>query len=293
MSNALKRASTLYQQVKGPKWKRELVADHKFDFIDVDEFRVTGFIMTVRYFLLICGIIISALIYCADLWSAGTLLIYDHWSLSVEPKIPFSISKWIYVGCIALSFILLAWEIRKTRSVMASNDISLAVTNPLAYRTYSAKNYSYFCLLRTVKASTKWSDVIIFHVFYTLKGWKKIIVAQAPRQIIAGITVYALLQTAWTNDQGKFELSTNMSAYGNDWPQRLALISMSFTCILWIISAISILIALILYIPVLCQIQGNLKEYCCHKIDKSSRRDSKKRTKDSTNQLKKRNPLKI
>jgi hypothetical protein len=30
-------------------------------------------------------------------------------------------------------------------------------------------------------------------------GWKKIIVAQGPRQIIAGITVYALLKSAWTD----------------------------------------------------------------------------------------------
>lgn len=67
---------------------------------------------------------------------------------------------------------LLAWEIRKTRSVMETRDISLAVTNPLAYRTYSLKDYSYFCLLQKIKNSTKWSDVIIFYVFYTLKGKK-------------------------------------------------------------------------------------------------------------------------
>lgn len=65
---------------------------------------------------------------------------------------------------------LLAWEIRKTRNVMATRDISLAVTNPLAYRTYSVKSYIHFCLLQKIKSSTRWSDVIIFYVFYTLKG---------------------------------------------------------------------------------------------------------------------------
>lgn len=68
---------------------------------------------------------------------------------------------------------LLAWEIRKTRTVMETRDISLAVTNPLAYRTYSIKSYSHFCLLQKIKSSTKWSDVIIFYVFYTLKSKKK------------------------------------------------------------------------------------------------------------------------
>lgn len=65
---------------------------------------------------------------------------------------------------------LLAWEIRKTRGVMDTRDISLAVTNPLAYRTYSVRSYAHFCLLRKIKSSTKWGDVVIFYVFYTLKG---------------------------------------------------------------------------------------------------------------------------
>ncbi|KAG2236755.1 hypothetical protein INT48_006939 [Thamnidium elegans] len=156
--------------------------------------------------MLLCSVFISTLVYGADLWSAGILLIYDHWSLSTQPKIPFEISKWIYVGCIVISFMLLAWEIRKTRSVMDTRDISLAVTNPLAYKTYSIKR--------------------------------------------------------------KFHFSTDWDTYGKDWPQRVALLLMSFTCILWILSAIQIFLAVLLYFPILCHIQGNLKEYCCHKIDK-------------------------
>ncbi|KAI9484136.1 MAG: hypothetical protein EXX96DRAFT_648776 [Benjaminiella poitrasii] len=268
--NKIKRASQIIiQKAKGPKWKRELVPDHKFDFIDIEEFREHSFMLVIRYFILLCSVIISFLVYGADLWSAAILLIYDKWSLSTQPEIPFYISKWIYVACIALSFMLLAWEIRKTRSVMATRDISMAVTNPLAYQTYAVKSYSYFCLLRKIKSSTRWSDVVIFYVFYTLKGWKKIIIAQGPRQIIAGITVYALLKSAWTDkNSGGFRFSDDWDTYGKDWQQRLTLILMSFTCILWILSMLLILFAVFLYFPVLCQIQGNLKEYCCHKIDK-------------------------
>ncbi|KAG1176318.1 hypothetical protein G6F70_006435 [Rhizopus microsporus] len=225
------RTSLLIEKARGPKWKRELVSDHKFDFIDIDEFYNTSCI--------------------ADIWTACTLLIYNKWSLSTQPKIPFYIT----------------WEIRKARAVMATEDVSLAVTNAMAFRTYSLKSYTYFCLLQKIKSSTKWSDVVIFYVFYTLKGWKKIIVAQGPRQIIAGFTVYALLRSAWTK-QGHFQFSVNPDDYGSDWQQRAAFISMSFTCILWIISILNIGLAVILYFPILCHIQGNLKEYCCHKIDK-------------------------
>ncbi|KAK4511582.1 uncharacterized protein ATC70_012798 [Mucor velutinosus] len=268
MSNAYKRASLVLQKATGPKWKQELVSDHKFDFIDIEDFREHNCILAIRYFLLLCSVVVSVMVYGADLWSAAILLIYDKWSLSTQPKIPFYISKWIYVGCIALSFMLLAWEIRKTRNVMATRDISLAVTNPLAYRTYSVKSYIHFCLLQKIKSSTRWSDVVIFYVFYTLKGWKRVIVAQGPRQIIAGITVYALLKSAWTDANGGFKFSSDWNTYGKDWPQRVALVLMCFTCILWILSALSILLAVLLYFPILCQIQGNLKEYCCHKIDK-------------------------
>lgn len=125
------------------------------------------------------------------------------WSLVQEPLVPFNYSKWIFVGCIALSFLLLAWDIYKARSVIASRDISLAVTNNMAYRYYSVRSYSRFCLFRKINDSRKTSDYFAFFVFYTLKGWKKLLFAQGPRQIIAGVTVYVLLKTLWTNKSGK------------------------------------------------------------------------------------------
>lgn len=76
-SNAYKRASQIIQKAKGPKWKRELVSDHKFDFIDIEEFRDRTFLLTVRYIMLFFSVVISAMVYGADLWSAAILLIYD------------------------------------------------------------------------------------------------------------------------------------------------------------------------------------------------------------------------
>lgn len=91
------RASKFIKVQTGPKWKRELVPDHKFDFIDVDEFRQHScynyfrykpgsplstiyHILTLqptRYLVLYILIIISTASYFADLWSAGILLIYN------------------------------------------------------------------------------------------------------------------------------------------------------------------------------------------------------------------------
>ncbi|KAI9322820.1 hypothetical protein BX666DRAFT_1898694 [Dichotomocladium elegans] len=261
------RASQFIKVQRGPKWKRELVPDHKFAYIDVDEFRKATCYNGFRYVLLFISIIISAATYIADLWSMCILLIYEQWSLSTEPMIPLKISKWIYVACIALSFLLLAWDIYKCRNVLDTDDISLAVTNPMAYHYNSVKSFSRFCLFRKINDSRKTSDMAAFYVFYTLKGWKKLLFAQSPRQIIAAFTVAALLKTAWTK-KGTFHIDDDWDAYGDDWQQRVALILMSFTCLIWAISMIELMIACVLYIFVFCQIQGNLKEYCCHKIDK-------------------------
>jgi len=48
----------------------------------------------------------------------------------------------------------------------------------------------------------------------------------------------------------------------------ILLVTIIFTVTVFIGSLLLLIIAAILYIPLLCYIQGNLKEYCCHKVDK-------------------------
>jgi len=43
---------------------------------------------------------------------------------------------------------------------------------------------------------------------------------------------------------------------------------MLFTVIIFIGSLLLLIVAAVLYVPLLCYIRGNLKEYCCHKVDK-------------------------
>jgi hypothetical protein len=76
-SDVYRRASQMVHTAKGPKWKRELVSDHKFDFIDIEEFRDQSCILTIRYIMLFCSVLISTMVYGADLWTAAILLIYD------------------------------------------------------------------------------------------------------------------------------------------------------------------------------------------------------------------------
>lgn len=54
---------------------------------------------------------------------------------------------------------------------------------------------------------------------------------------------------------------------------------MIFTVVIWCGSAILLAIAALMYVPLLCYIRGNLKEYCCHKIDKRIAELMKRKTK--------------
>lgn len=94
-----------------------------------------------------------------------------------------------------------------------------------------------------------------------LSGWKRLLLADAPRQVINGLTLYSF---------GKaFNFTTDVSKYIDGSVIRaIILVTMIFTVVIWIGSFILLLIAAFMYIPLLCYIQGNLKEYCCHKIDK-------------------------
>lgn len=67
-----------------------------------------------------------------------------------------------------------------------------------------------------------------------------------------------------------YDFSTdNIPQYwdGQPWTA-LLLISMVLTVLIFLVSLILLIVAAVLYVPLLCYIQGNLKEYVCHKVDK-------------------------
>jgi len=125
----------------GPAWKREIVPDHKFDFIDTREFTDNGFFMRLKYLWLYIIILKSFLVYISDIFSATTMLTTSTWSNQIFDDcqsqdgcfyIPFNVGKWLFVGCIIFGFLLLAYEARKSKKIIASRDISYAFTNVMA-----------------------------------------------------------------------------------------------------------------------------------------------------------------
>lgn len=86
--------------------------------------------------------------------------------------------------------------------------------------------------------------------------------ADGPRQVINGIILIRLISGHWKTH------GPAIWAYGLDEMKVITVSLMIFTLTLWVISVLLMIVAVILYIPLVIHIQGNLKEYCCHKIDK-------------------------
>jgi Fungal potassium channel len=193
----------------------------------------------------------------------------------VKPGIiSISVSRWIFSGCIIFSFLLLAKDWYSARKIIRSRDISFAYTNVLSNRWYSIRGgYAYFCLFDRLGDSRHAWDSIAFFVFFSFKGtpfttmvnvgWKRLMLAEGPRQVLNAITLYSV---AKDND-----FSFNISVYQKKYStvQGVVMSFMLLTVAIWALSFIRLLVAGLLYWPLLCcHIRGNLKEYCCHKVDK-------------------------
>ncbi|CAG8447108.1 7351_t:CDS:2 [Funneliformis mosseae] len=249
---------------KPSKWQNERkeIQDHKFDFVDIEEFYEKSFIRKFKYSLVFLVVLKTILVYVADLWTAGILLIFDRWGSTIKPKIPFFVSKWIYVIAILMSFFILAWDIKKAWPIIISKDISYTFTSLVATRFYTLRSYAHYCFFCQIQESTSLADSVAFFIYFTSKGWKRLILAELPRQAINAITLYPLIQS------NKTRRYWDITAYGDTIVQRLAMALMAFTLIVFILSFSLLILAFIMYIPLLCHIRGNLKEYCCHKVDK-------------------------
>ncbi|RDX55737.1 hypothetical protein OH76DRAFT_1397139 [Lentinus brumalis] len=240
----------------------------------------------IRYLWLYVGMLISFLVYVSDIFTAVTMLTTTSWSNAIFNScpqnqtngcvyIPFSIGRWLFFGCVIFSFLLLAYEAYKAKKIIQSRDISYAFTNVMANNYYSLRSYDHFCFFNHIAASTKRMDDFAFFVFFTFKSWKRLLFADGPRQCINALTLYAFFLSK--EDDGDW---WNISKYfDGDLITSALTVSTAFTVFVFALSLLMLIIAGIAYIPLLLHIQGNLKEYCCHKVDKRIAEIIKRRNK--------------
>ncbi|ORY01939.1 hypothetical protein K493DRAFT_334787 [Basidiobolus meristosporus CBS 931.73] len=243
------------------KWKREIINDHKFDYVDVEEFVDRSCMTRFKYCFVFLFTLKSILVYVLDIYTAVMLVVFKTWTSNIQTPDKDSIQhlpyiRWIFVASIAASYILLFLEMKKTRAIILSRDISFTFTSIMANRFYTLRSYAHYCFFKQIHNQKRFKDELAFFIFFSLKGWKRLFFAEAPRQVVNGyILVMALLRGFDKLQQSSFS-------------EKMSIVTMGVPCLLFIISAIRTMIAAFLYMFLVCEIQGNLKEYCCHKIDK-------------------------
>ncbi|KAF9106086.1 hypothetical protein BGX29_010548 [Mortierella sp. GBA35] len=272
----------------GAHWKREKVQDHKFDFINVDDFIDNSCWRQFRYMLVFVVIIRGILVYCSDIFTAVNLLSNENPDSFIPSKglelvggikLPFDVYKYLFTGCIILGLLLLALDIRRASGIIKSRDIAYAFTSQIAARYYTVRSYPHYCFFSQINNSKKMVDDVAFFCFFTFRNWKRLLLADAPRQVINGTILYQ-------------QFRGHMNSSFTDWDKvvgpgllykKLSLGAMMFTVTVFAFSMISFIAAVFMYIPLVSHIQGNLKEYCCHKIDKRIDELIRKNTKSRAN----------
>lgn len=247
----------------GREWKREEKVDHRFDFVDVREFHSNAFGARFGYFFCWLSIFKSFAIFGLDCYTAVGLLVIKNYSQGVQQQnfIAHDITKWIFVGSIGLSVVLICWDWLMAIRIIRSRNISFAFTNLIANRWYAVKGYNYYCLWHKLSDSQHRQDTVSFWVYFSFIGWKRLLLSEGPRQAINALTVFSVLSTR--------NFSLNIRDYQNITVYQWTILSfMTLSLLIWAFSFARFCIAALLYLPLLCHLQGGLEEFVVRRIDK-------------------------
>ncbi|KAJ1929153.1 Potassium transporter [Tieghemiomyces parasiticus] len=254
------------------KWKREIINDHKFEYIDASDFTDNSAGARFSYMIVFARVVKATLVYVADVYTAVSLFVMKDYYMgkdSIYRQIsgfPVHVLRFVFWASILISFGLLAWEYRKSRRVYKTRDISYAYTSPLVYRYICLVSYPHYCFFRQIDNHRKFKDNVAFFVFFNLKSWKRVLFAESPRQVFNGLALGFMLKAIYIKNHNSFP--ADFDAYAKETSQKFSICVMAFTFIMYAISVLTIIAAAALYVPLLFSIQGNIKEYCCHKVDK-------------------------
>ncbi|KAI9762434.1 MAG: hypothetical protein M4579_000410 [Chaenotheca gracillima] len=267
----------------------DVTAKQKWDYINLSDFKSTSCLSPLSYGILYISLFISIAVYAVDTFTAVNLVIFDRWSGQIKPVIPFDISKWIFAACIIASFINLIFEWVRAVRVMRRGGIAESYLDPLAVRVQSVRvgkkgrGWRRFLVFAALTKGKKGVEYVALFVHFSFKAWIRIIFCEAPRQVINALTLYSLLQAqlipkgehAPSDGHSNFvQFWVNLGILGQENYTQVAILSgMTFTLVIWVISALNLLISCILYLIFLWHYipsaDSGLSGFCKRKIDQS------------------------
>lgn len=222
--------------------------------------------------------------YGVDTFTAVNLLAFSRWAGQIKPKIPFSITRWIYAVCIIISLALLVYRWVNAIRTLRSKSIARCYLDSLAMRVHSLRpggGWKRFLVFAELTKSKKGAEYAALFTYFSFESWMNTLFADGPRQVVNAITLYSVMQMDLLPGGENAEKSSDSSATQffenikilavNNNLRAVVLISMLFTLVVWVLSVIKLLIAITLYLVFLFHHiparDGTLTAYCRRKIN--------------------------
>ena len=115
-------------------------------------------------------------VYLVDAFTAANLLFFNRWSGQVQPLIPFNIARWVFAGCIMLSWVLLVYRWIRAVRVMRSGVVAASYLDPLAVRVQSirtgknGRGWRRFLLFAELTKGRKGAEYVALFTYFSFEG---------------------------------------------------------------------------------------------------------------------------
>lgn len=264
----------------------EVRPEQKWDYINLNDFKSNSGFTVAAYMYLYISILISLAVYAVDSFTAVSLLAFGKWTSSIDPNtiIDFDIQKWIFSICIIASFVNLGFEHIRAWRVMRRGSVAESYLDNLAVKMESTRmgsglGWRRFLVFAELTKSKKGAEYVALFTYFSFQSWIRVIFCSGPRQFVNALTLYAVFESELIPTDGGSADRTIMNffekigALANESYQQAAVLSgMVFTLVIWVFSALSLLLAALFYVFFLWHYipkqDGGLSGYCTRKINK-------------------------
>lgn len=268
--------------------EKQVAKEHQWGYFNLSDFKSNSCWAPFSYVVLYITLIVSVACYVLDILTCSQLIVSDKWAgqIQISPIVPFEIARWIFTGCIFLSFVFLAYRWWKAIRAIRSGSVVASYLDPLAVRVQSirwgqAQGWRKFLVFTELTKSKKGAEYVALFSYFSFEAALRIIFAEGPRQVINGITIYSIMRSKIIPIGGnaaplghspivQFFLNVKVLAEGSTL-RAIVFFGMLFTLLIWILAALSLFIACVLYIVFLWHHiptgDGGLSGYCKRKVD--------------------------
>ncbi|TPX17669.1 uncharacterized protein E0L32_012022 [Thyridium curvatum] len=263
----------------------EVRPEQKWDYISINDFKSTSCFTPFAYGYLYFMLLISIAVYAVDTFTAINLLVFDRWSSEIDPTqlIPRTVSKWIFSICIILSVVNLVYEHIRAQRVMRRGSVAECYLDNLAVRLESirmgkGRGWKRFLVFAELTKSKKGAEYVALFTYFSFQSWVRVVICSGPRQAVNALTLLSVYNAKISAHGETFE-GTLLDFFDKiralaeqDYRQALILSGMCFTLVIWVFSALSLLLAVLFFIFFLWgyipREDGGLTGFCSRKINK-------------------------